>query len=143
MLGIQLDAVRKIAMDWRSHAGTFPDVRWGWLKNQKADHPAPGVTSPTTPYDDLEAKQKLFYDTMVNLIKTFSVAWLSLLLYHLDGQAGTGKPTVIESMCAAVEHMAPAGHPSPTLRAAPTGVVACKFGGSRLHSLVILDVVKR
>ena len=63
------------------------------------------------------------------------------LLAHVDGKAGTGKTTVIMSMCAEVDRLASElGLPSPIFRAAPTGVAACNFGGSTLHSLLRLPV---
>jgi hypothetical protein len=63
------------------------------------------------------------------------------LLAHVDGKAGTGKTTVIMSMCAEVDRLASElGLLSPIFRAAPTGVAACNFGGSTLHSLLRLPV---
>jgi Cdc6-like AAA superfamily ATPase len=63
------------------------------------------------------------------------------LFLHVNGKAGTGKTTVIKSMCAEINRLAAElSLPSPIFRAAPTGVVACNFGGSTLHSLVRLLV---
>jgi ATP-dependent DNA helicase PIF1 len=63
------------------------------------------------------------------------------LFPHVDGKAGTGKTTVIKSMCAEVDRLAAELNlPSPIFQAAPTGVAACNFGGWTLHSLLRLLV---
>jgi ATP-dependent DNA helicase PIF1 len=88
----------------------------------------------------LETKQKLLWDTFVDHYNALSMS-IEPLFLHVDGKAGTGKTTVIMSMCAEVDRLAAElGNPSPIFRAAPTGVAACNFGGSTLHSLLRLPV---
>jgi hypothetical protein len=128
-------------VDWSERVGTYPDLRDDWWKIQKADHLVTSRNiSVVTPYYKLEAKQKLLWDTFVNHYNNLGVS-MEPLLAHVDGKAGTGKTTVIMSMCAEVDRLASElGLLSPIFRAAPTGVAACNFGGSTLHSLLRLPV---
>jgi hypothetical protein len=128
-------------VDWSERVGTYPDVRDDWWKVQKADHP---VTSRnigiSTPYHKLEVKQKLLWDTFVGHYNDLSVS-IEPLLAHVDGKGGTGKTTVIMSMCAEVDRLASKlGLPFPIFRAAPTSVAACNFGGATLNYLLQLPV---
>jgi Cdc6-like AAA superfamily ATPase len=108
---------------------------------QKADHPIVSRDlGDVTPYHELEVKQKLLWNTFRDHYNDLAVSMNPLFL-HVDGKAGTGKTTVIKSMCAEVDRLAAElSVPSPIFRAAPTDVAACNFGGSTLHSLLRLPV---
>jgi ATP-dependent DNA helicase PIF1 len=128
-------------VDWGPRVGSYPDLQDDWWKIQKAEHPilarALGVV---TPFWQLEAKQKLLWNTFVDHYNELSVP-MDQLFAHVDGKAGTGKTTVIMSMCAVVDRLASElSLPSLIFRAAPTGVAACNFSGSTLHSLLRLPV---
>jgi hypothetical protein len=132
-------------VDWTDRVGKYPDLRADWWKDQKVNCPVVVQGHATTDYQSLEAKQKLTYDTFVTHWKDVVYGFNPVqLLLHLDGKAGTGKTTVVESMCSEVERIAwNNGRSSPILRAAPTGVAACNFGGSTLHSLFRFSVKEK
>lgn len=88
--------------------GTYPDLQADWWKIQKADYSV-GTRDIgfVTPYDQLEVKQRLLWDTFVNRFNGVSTEPIrKQLLLHVDGKVGTGKTTVIMSMCAEVERVA-------------------------------------
>jgi ATP-dependent DNA helicase PIF1 len=61
----------------------------------------------------------------------------------MDGEGGTGKTTVVSTLCAGIDAMAAEyGLPSPILRGAPTRVAAHNIGGQTLYSLLRLPVKK-
>jgi ATP-dependent DNA helicase PIF1 len=124
-------------VDWSERVGTYPNLQGDWWKTQKADHAIVSCDlGDITPYHELEVKQKLLWNTYVDHYNSLAVSTDPLYL-HVDGKAGTGKTTVIKSMCAEVDCLAAElGLPSPIFRAVPTGVAACNFGGSTLHSLL-------
>ncbi|ENI03011.1 hypothetical protein COCC4DRAFT_42114 [Bipolaris maydis ATCC 48331] len=96
-----------------------------------------------TSYKQVEIKQRLLWDTFVDHFKGVSdnEPLRRQLLLHVDDKADT---TVIMSMCAKVERIASdLGIASVVIRAAPTGVAACNFGGSTLHSLLRLLVKEK
>ena len=92
--------------------------------------------------EDLQAKQRLFYDTVVNHFSNI-VQGLPTpqLLLHLDGEGGTGKTVTIMTVCEHLEKMAADnGLGIPVIRAAPTGVAAHGINGKTLHSLFRLPL---
>ncbi|KAK1912952.1 hypothetical protein P3342_004888 [Pyrenophora teres f. teres] len=129
-------------VDWSDRVGKYPDLLIDWWKGMKVDHLAPPLVLPTTSYENLELKQRLLYDTVLNHYKSSAIgAKPAQLLLHLDGKAGTGKTTVVQALCNAVNDVArDYSRSSPILRAAPTGIAACNFGGSTLHSLFRFNV---
>ena len=64
------------------------------------------------------------------------------LLIQMEGEGGTGKTTVVHSICESLDKFAhDAGKLSPVLRAAPTGVVVHNINRPILHSLFSLPVI--
>lgn len=133
-------------VDWSDRVGSYPELAAEWWKVQNADHPVrTRNVGSVTAYEQLEVKQKLLWDTFVDHFNNVTDGPdRRQLLLHVDGKAGTGKTTVIISMCAEVDRIAgELGLGSVIARAAPTGVAACNFGGSTLHSLLRLPVKEK
>ncbi|KAJ6192128.1 hypothetical protein J3E72DRAFT_273784 [Bipolaris maydis] len=130
-------------VDWSGLVGTHPDLQADWWKISKADHSIGTCDiGPVTSYNRRKVKQKLLWDTFLDHFRGVSNEPIRRqLLLHIDGKGGTGKTTVIMSMCAEVEGITGnLGSCSIVVRVSPTGVAACNFGGSTLHSLLRLLV---
>jgi ATP-dependent DNA helicase PIF1 len=93
---------------------------------------------------NLQPKQQLLFDTVcTHYNDTLDFGLVEQLLLHVDGEGGTGKTTVVLSMCYELENTADEhALSSPVLRAAPTGVAAHNIMGKTLHSLFKLPVKK-
>ncbi|KAJ6284319.1 hypothetical protein J3E71DRAFT_360457 [Bipolaris maydis] len=138
-----MDAEWEHNVDWSGLVGTHPDLQADWWKISKADHSIGTCDiGPVTSYNRRKVKQKLLWDTFLDHFRGVSNEPIRRqLLLHIDGKGGTGKTTVIMSMCAEVEGITGnLGSCSIVVRVSPTGVAACNFGGSTLHSLLRLLV---
>jgi ATP-dependent DNA helicase PIF1 len=131
---------------WDDKIGTHPDLTADWWKLTKADNPVDFRVdgAMVTNYEDLEVKQKQLYDLVVDhYTDTLDLALDQQLLVHVDGEGGTGKTTVVLTMCHRLEQIASErGLPSPVCRGAPTGVAAHNILGKTMHSLFRLPVKK-
>ena len=128
-------------VDWSPHIGQH-DVNRDWWKMQKTNHPVKQRTESAATLEDLAEKQQLLYHTVVDYYRDLiTTGELSQLLLHVDGQAGTGKTTVIMVLCKELERLAALyGFVNPVLRAAPTGVAANGFSGKTIHSLFRIPI---
>jgi ATP-dependent DNA helicase PIF1 len=143
-------------VDWSDRVGQHPDLNKDWWLLQKASHPIVQFTGGVVPYEVLEIKQMLFYRVMTeHYAKVLANSPYDQLLLQVDGEGGTGKTTVVRSLCAALERLAGvdasvltsspvlvASGVVPFVRAAPTGVASHNIGGRTLYSLFRLPVKK-
>ena len=94
--------------------------------------------------DTLQGGQRVFFDLLTNhCSQLFENRTLppSPLLLHLDGEAGTGKSYLIDTMSTRLYDIAQSfACDDPVLRAAPTGVAAYNIRGQTLHQLFQLPV---
>jgi hypothetical protein len=96
----------KDQVDWSERVGTYPNLRGDWWKTQKAEHLIVSRDLRViTPYHKLEVKQKLLWNTFIDYYNGLAVSMDPLFL-HVNSKAGTGKTTVIKSMCAEVNRLA-------------------------------------
>ncbi|KAJ6192312.1 hypothetical protein J3E72DRAFT_273647 [Bipolaris maydis] len=133
------EALSNMDAEW----GTHPDLQADWWKISKADHSIGTCDiGPVTSYNRRKVKQKLLWDTFLDHFRgVFNEPIRRQLLLHIDGKGGTGKTTVIMSMCAEVERITGnLGSCSIVVRVSSTGVAACDFNSSTLHSLLRLLV---
>jgi ATP-dependent DNA helicase PIF1 len=143
-------------VDWSDRVGQHPDLNKDWWLLQKASHPIVQFTGGVVPYEALEIKQMLFYRVMTeHYAKVLANSPYDQLLLQVNGEGGTGKTTVVRSLCAALEQLAGvdasgltsspvvvASGVVPFVRAAPTGVASHNIGGRTLPSLFRLPVKK-
>ncbi|KAF1940402.1 hypothetical protein EJ02DRAFT_325295, partial [Clathrospora elynae] len=131
-------------VDWNNRVGKYPNLCQDWWKTTKLDFPLPPGLSTTglVDYNNLERKQQQAYKMFLNHCFDWTEGHSpEPLLVQMEGEGGTGKTTVVRSICAALDRRAAAvGKPSPVLRAAPTGVASHNIGGKTLHSMFRLPV---
>jgi PIF1-like helicase len=105
----------------------------------KAQYPANLVVETTATFDDLQHKQKLFFDLVMNHCRLILDWGSPNQLLHLDGQGGTGKTHVIMYLCQELDRLTkrhqPADAPSIIVQAAPSGVAVFGISGNTVHSL--------
>jgi hypothetical protein len=132
------------SVDWSDRVGKYPNLNRDWWKCMKHDFPVTSGTSTTgvVPFDNLEKKQQLAHRLFTKHCSDWCQGmFVDQLLIQMEGEGGTGKTTVVHSICESLDKLAhDAGKLSPVLRAAPTGVAAHNIGGQTLHSLFRLPV---
>lgn len=100
-------------------------------------------TRPNTGSNTLQPKQQLLFDLLVNHYQAIlDHAQPEQLLVHLDGQGGTGKTFIIDSISQRLDAMASShGLDSPVLRCAPTGVAAFLIAGRTINSVFRIPIL--
>ena len=113
-----------------------------YWRNAKRDFPVVAVTTSITPSITFFGKQQVFFDLITNhFTSVLEGNNPGQLLVNLDGEGGTGKTFVIESVSRAVDALAAQhGLPSPILRCAPTGVAAYLISGRTLNSVFRIPI---
>lgn len=130
--------------DWSAHIGLYPEMRDSWWEEMQARYPASHSIKEkdSLTMENLNNGQLQIYHTYCNHFSaTLRNENPPPLRLNIDGQAGTGKTSVILLICTTLREMAEAkGRHDSVLRAAPTGVAAHLFYGRTLHNLLRLPI---
>jgi ATP-dependent DNA helicase PIF1 len=128
--------------DWLRHVGTYNDLTTDYWKEAKQAHPVEVAVESTARPDQLNPRQRLLYETVVNhYMDVVQFRNPPQLLINLDGKAGTGKTFVVMLLSARLQQLANEyDRPPPLVRTAPTGVAAHAIQGHTLHQLFRLPL---
>jgi len=133
-----------LAAAWDDRIGNHDIPRDFW-KQKKDESPVELRAQGAVEYNQLQAKQQVLYDEVIdhwtNYVSGFRP---DQLLLHVDGAAGTGKTTVLMTICKKLEDSAEEFREvCPVIRSAPTGIAAHNILGRTIHSLLRLPVKKK